>query len=339
MKERPTIHTVAKAAGVSISTVSQVMREQGRISEETRRKVKRAAEKVNYIRDQRAAAMRSGDSREVGLLIHNIRNPFNAEVVVGANAYLEEHGYLVFVLDALDDPERQRRYLRTMMNSSPGGLLWVPALGTDQDTVDWVRDQGKATVTLLRPPPGHPFDHVGIDSTLGAMLATRHLLSLGHRQVAFLGGDHRSETILQRVGGYVSAMLSAGTGDTVVRECAESKAAAMEATVRLIGDRPDVTGLVCNCDVVAAGATLGLMRLGLQVGHDVSVTGFDDIEDARLWSPPLTTVAVDPRGIGRQLAEALLMRKRAPDGAVRSVNLPVRLVVRDSSGQPLGRDM
>ncbi len=335
MTDRPTIHTVAREAGVSISTVSQVMRGLGRISDDTRRRVLRAAEKVNYVQDRRAAAMRSGESRDVGMLIHNIRNPFNAEVVVGANEYLEERGYLVFVLDALDDLARQRRYLQTMMGGSPGGLLWVPATGTDEATVDWVKSRSPCTISLLRPLPGHPFDHVGIDSTLGASQVTRHLLGLGHRHIAFLGGDHSSETIMQRIGGYVSAMMAGDAAPPIVRPCEETKAAAMDTAMALLQEHPQLTGIVCNCDVVAAGVTLGLARLGLEAGRDVSVTGFDDIEDARLWSPPLTTVAVDPRGIGQQLAEALLDRKTNRDAPVRTVNLPVRLQVRASSGPPV----
>lgn len=336
MPPRPTIHTVADEAGVSISTVSQVLRGQGRISEGTRRKVLLIAKKVGYVQDRRASAMRSGECREVGLLIHNIRNPFNAEVMVGVNSYLEEKGYLVFVLDALDDAVRQRRYLQTMLAGSLAGLLWVPATGTDQETVDWVRARSSTTVSLLRPIAGHPFDHVGIDSTLGASLATRHLLDLGHRKLAFLGGDHGSETIIQRIGGFTKAMISVGARPEIVWPCAETKAAAMETTVSLMTEHFDVTGLVCNCDVVAAGATLGLSRLGLSVGQDVSVTGFDDIEDARLWSPPLTTVAVDPAGIGRQLAASLLERRANSHSPLRTMNLPVKLQVRESSGPPKG---
>ena len=333
---RPTIRTVADQAGVSISTVSQALRGQGRISEPTRRKVLRIAKEMGYVQDRRAVAMRSGESREVGLLIHNIRNPFNAEVVIGVNSYLEERGYLVFVLDALDDPVRQRRYLQTMMSGSPVGLLWVPATGTDQETVDWVRARNPTTVSLLRPLPGHPFDHVGLDSTLGAWLATSHLIDLRHRRIAFLGGDHDSETIIQRIGGFTAAMIGVGAAPDIVWSCAETKAAAMDATVRLLARHPDVTGLVCNCDVVAFGATLGLSRLGLCAGRDVSVTGFDDIEDARLWSPPLTTVAVDPVGIGRQLAASLLERRASSHSPLRTVNLPVKLVVRSSSGPLIG---
>lgn len=334
MTQKPTIHTVAEAAGVSISTVSQVLRDRGRISETTRRKVLRAAESVNYVLDRRAAAMRSGESRDVGLLIHNISNPFNAEVVFGANDYLEERGYLVFVLDALDDPVRQKRYLQTMLGGRPGGLLWVPSVGTDQKTVNWVKTQCPTTVSLLRQLPGHPFDHVGLDSALGTALATNHLLDLGHERIAFIGNDFDTETQKQRIGGYVTAMIAGGKSEPTIRRCPETKATAMDTTLALLRDRPDVTGVVCGCDVIAAGATLALARLGLEPGHDVSVVGFDDIEDARLWSPPLSTISVDPKGIGRQLAETLLTRIGDRDAPTKTINLPVHLTVRSSSGPP-----
>ena len=127
---RPTITTVSKQAGVSVSTVSQVLRGSGRISQQTRDKVLKAVKAVNYVRDSRAAAMRSGQFREVGLLIHDISNPFNAEVLAGVTHLLEQHDYLVYVLDARDDVTRQRRYLEMLVGHARGGLIWVPAQHT-----------------------------------------------------------------------------------------------------------------------------------------------------------------------------------------------------------------
>lgn len=321
---------------MSVSTVSQVMRGNGRISPETRRKVLRVAEQLNYVVDRRAAAMRSGDSGDVGFLINNIGNPFNAEVVAGVSGSLIDAGYLVHVFDGQDDPSLQERYIRTMIGGGVGGLLWVPANNTSSDLVAWVRERCPDTVTLLRALPERPFDHVGLENAEGLTLATQHLIDLGHRAIAFLGDDHETPTIRQRIGGYLSTMMAGSDAAPVVWRCPETKAAAKAAAMALYRAHPEVTGLVCNCDVVAVGATLGFAELGLKVGEDVSVVGFDDIEDARLWVPPLTTVAVDPKGLGQQLAEAFLARKANKDGPVRSVNLPARLVVRASSGPPKG---
>lgn len=112
MAHRPKLSTVAAAAGVSPATVSQVLRGTGRISEETRARVLEAARAVNYLPDGRAAAMRSGENREIGLVLHHLANPFNAELVSGVSDRLERDGYLVSVLDSRDDAERQERNLR-----------------------------------------------------------------------------------------------------------------------------------------------------------------------------------------------------------------------------------
>ncbi|MEL6127043.1 MAG: LacI family DNA-binding transcriptional regulator [Pseudomonadota bacterium] len=333
---RPTIRTVAEQAGVSVSTVSQVMRGHGRISKETRRKVLRVAEQLNYVRDRRAVAMRSGESSDIGFLINNIANPFNAEVVAGVNACLADAGFLVHVLDGQDDPVLQERYLRTMIGGGVGGLLWVPANGTMPETVDWVKRASPATLTLLRSLPDLPFDHVGVDNSEGIARATQHLLDLGHRRIAFLGGDRDTPTLRQRIGGYLGTMMAGNGHPPIVRRCEETKTAAKDAAIALCQEHPDVSALVCNCDVVALGSSLGVAELGHGVGRDISITGFDGIEDARLWVPPLTTVEVDPKGLGQQLADAFLARRANAEAPLRSVTLPVRLAVRASSGPPNG---
>ena len=132
MEKKPKLAHVAQEAGVSVATASQVLRGAGRISEATRKKVLAAAERLHYVRDGRAASMRSGENREIGFAIHQIANPFNAEVISGVSDLLESEGYLVSVLDSNDDTDRQRRNLEAFIRSSRGGLLWVPAQDTDQ---------------------------------------------------------------------------------------------------------------------------------------------------------------------------------------------------------------
>ena len=135
VSKKPNLKTLAQAAGVSVPTASQVMRGTGRISEATRKKVLKAAERLHYVPDGRAASMRSGEKREIGMLIHSISNPFNAEVISGVSDHLEGHGYLVSVLDSRDDVMHQKRNLEAFIRSSRGGLIWVPAHETPKTTV------------------------------------------------------------------------------------------------------------------------------------------------------------------------------------------------------------
>ena len=200
MAGKPTLRSVAQEAGVSIPTVSQVMRGTGRISEQTREKVLEAARKLHYVPDSRAAAMRSGENREIGFVINQFANPFNAEVVSGAVDLLDGEGYLVSILDTRDDAARQSRQLEAFIRNGRGGLMWVPALDTPEETVALLRAQGIPTVTFLRPA-GDDFDHVGVRNAVATDAATRHLVDLGHRHIAYLGGTGMTAVRRRRIAG------------------------------------------------------------------------------------------------------------------------------------------
>lgn len=330
MTNRPTIATVSEKAGVSVSTVSQVLRGSGRISQQTRDKVLQAAKSVNYVRDNRAAAMRSGQFREVGLLIHNIGNPFNAEVLAGVTNLLEQHDYLVYVLDARDDAAQQRRYLEMLVGHARGGLLWVPAQHTEQDSIDLLRSQRIPTVTFLRSLPEHDFDHVSIENAAATREATRYLLRQGHRHIAFIGGEDEIESRMQRISGYLTAMMAAQQ-ETVVWPCEDSKRGGAQALPELLAKHPQITAIVCIGDMVAMGASLALSRMGRQAGQDMAIIGFDNTAEAELWTPPLSTLAVNPFGLGEQLAQTLLDRMEKPDRPVRHIHLPAKLTIRDTT--------
>lgn len=330
MKTRPTITTVSQKAGVSVSTVSQVLRGSGRISQQTRDKVLQAARAVNYIRDSRAAAMRSGQNKEVGLLVQHIDNPFNAEVLAGVTRTLEQHDYLVFVLDAQDDAQRQQRYLEMLAGHAKGGFIWVPTQHTPTESSDLLRQQHIPTVTFLRSMPGQYFDHVSVENTQATRDATRYLIEQGHRHIAFFGGQYEIESRMQRISGYLTGMHEA-TLPTIVWPTEDSKRGGAEGLPALLAEHPEVTALICVADTVALGACLGLSRLGKETGNDVAVIGFDNIEEAALWTPALTTLAINPYQLGEQLAQTLLDRIDKPDAPVRHIHLPAQLILRETA--------
>ncbi len=332
MKPRTTIVTVAREAGVSTSTASQVMRGSGRISEKTRKKVLKAAARMNYQRDNQAAAMRSRQFKEIGLLINQIANPFNAEVIAGVSDRLETHGYLVFVLDTRNEPERQKRYLETLIGGARGGLLWVPSSGTDRDMTEFVLAQKIPTVTFLRQLPGGILDHVGIENAAGTRDATEYLIKLGHKNIAFLGGEGSNVVRTQRIEGYSSVIEEQNLGDPLIRACEETKEGGANAVKKLLNDHPELTAIVCSGDTVAMGAALGMSQVGIKAGEDISIVGFDGTEAAALWTPPLTTLSVNAFGLGELLAQALLDRIANPDSPIRSVNISANLEIRESTG-------
>ena len=276
MPAKPTLSTVAKHAGVSIPTVSQVMRGTGRISEETREKVLKAARDLHYVPNSRAAAMRSGENREVGFVINQLGNPFNAEVIGGVVELLEAEGYLVSIVDTRDDPNRQSRQLEAFIRHGRGGLLWVPALDTPEETFDLLSAQRIPVVTFLRHVR-RDLDHVGIRNAEATSNATQYLVDLGHRRIAYLGGTDATIVRNERISGYARAMSRNGLAPTVIWDCEDNKLAGLAAMTALLARHPDITAVVCNGDMVALGACLALVRAGLRPGIDVSVFGFDDI--------------------------------------------------------------
>ena len=149
MFKKPTLHSVAEKAGVSVATASQVLRNTGRISEETRKRVIRAAEQLNYVRDSRAASMRSGESREIGLVIHEIANPFNAEVISGISDFLERENYLVSVLDSQNDNQREEQNLRAFIAGGRSGIIWVPTAQVLEQTTQLLLTNNVPTITFL----------------------------------------------------------------------------------------------------------------------------------------------------------------------------------------------
>ncbi|MDB6178334.1 substrate-binding domain-containing protein [Paracoccus sp. Z330] len=310
--KKPTLRSVAAEAAVSVATASQVLRGVGRISEETREKVLNAAQRLNYVPDGRAASMRSGEVREVGLLVHHVSNPFNAEVVSGVTDYLDSQGYLASVLDSRDDATRQRRQIELLVRNTRAGLMWVPALDTPPETVALLRAHAVPNVTFLRHAPNHAADHVGVHNSAATRIATAHLADLGHRHIAYLGGNLDVESRRDRIAGYREIMTQRGLAAQIVWPCEDSRKAGMVAFQQLHREHPEITAIVCNGDMIALGASLALSRAGLRPGEDISIVGFDGIEEAALAAVPLTTISIRPYSLGQTLAETLIRRIRAP---------------------------
>ena len=334
MVKKPTLTAVAERAGVSLATASQVLRDVGRISQDTRQKVQRAASDLNYIRDERAASMRSGENPEIGLVIHRISNPFNAELISGISDCLEAAGYFVSVLDSQNDPERERRHLSALIAGARRGLLWVPAAGGPPETIKLLKDHGIATVTFLRSVADSPFDHVGVENWQGTFDGTSYLAGQGHRNIAYFGGTQMTQVRRDRINGYLAALESNGLQRPVVWDCDDSKIAGLNEATSLIRAHPDVTALVCNGDMVALGASLALARLGLVPGRDISIIGFDDIADAEVATPPLTTMAISPVDLGKRLAQTLLDRIQNPEQPLVTIRSRAELVIRGTTGAP-----
>lgn len=333
MSLKPKLEDVAKLANVSTATVSQVMRGTGRISKETRKKVMKAAEELHYVTNGPAASMRSGLNREIGFAINQISNPFNAEVISGVSDTLEAEGFLISILDTRNDLAKQDRHIRAFIRGGRGGLLWVPALNTPSEIVDLLKTHKLPTVTFLRPTDPLSFDHLGIRNFDAMYTATTYLAELGHHNIAYLGGTDMTNIRKERIHGYTQAMKNLGLANPIVWNSEDKKLAGLDAMMALHSEHPETTAVVCNGDMVALGASHAITRMGLRPGKEFSIIGIDDIQDAAVDTPPLTTMAVNPFQLGVKLANILLERMKNPSAPITSVENAAELIVRETTGK------
>ncbi len=331
-KRRVTLQDVADAVGVSKSTVSLVLSNHPRISEETRRRVLAAVDELGYVYDRRAASLRTKQSFMVGLIVTDIKNPFYAELTSGIQNTLLEANYIALLGSATDLIDSQERLLATMRECRADGIILCPARGTPLETIARLSRQ-VPTVLIARYLAGVDVDYVGIDNELGARRATEHLIERGHRRIAFIGGPKESSARQDRLRGLISILEKhcLALDESLMVSSPVTRTGAYTAARTVMRSTEPPTAVLCYNDVVAFGVMLGLRSCGLEPGRDVAVVGFDDVSEASLWHPPLSTVSATPAQMGQQAADLLLKRIEAPNRPTQQVILPSTLIIRASS--------
>ncbi len=332
LEKRVTLSDVAKDAGVSRATVSLVLRNSPAPAKETVSRVLGSIRRLGYVYNRAAAALRSNRTHSVGLIETNINNTFFAAMSVGAERELEKAGRGVLFANTQEQLDKQRRAINLMLEYNVEGLLICPAKGTTWKDLEILSLHRVPFVLFCRRIPERT-DYVGADNETGALLAMRRLLSLGHEHIAFVGGDPALSAWHERTRGVETALGEAGILGKL--HCLESEIsigggfAAAEACLAL---DPAPTAALCYNDTVAFGFMMGLDRHGVRPGVDFAVVGFDDVEEAAMWKPALTTVASPPEIVGIEAAGLLLRKIDHPENAPVQVSIPARLVIRDSCG-------
>ena len=332
-----TMVDVAREAGVSRSTVSLVLRNSPLVADATRARVQEAIRKVGYVYNRGAAGLRTRQSQTVGLVITDMRNPFFAELTVGVEAELDQASYVAFHGNTWDSVTKQSWFLDTIVEHRVDGILLCPAKGTAAESLRELRRQ-MPLVLFVRSVDDLEVDYVGADNLAGAERAVEHLIALGHRRIAFVGGPTDSSARRERYQGYTLALERAGlpVDARLVISSLVTRDDGYRAILEALARPEPPTAALCYNDVVAFGVMLGLRAAGRRVGNDFAVIGFDNVREAALWRPALTSVSIDPRLIGETAAYRLLDRVREPGRAPRRTILPAGLVIRESCGSPPG---
>lgn len=336
-----TLSDIAAGCDVSRATVSLVLRGSPLVNKHTRARVEEELRRQGYVYNRAAANLRRRTSSSIALVLNDLANPFFAEFAAGVDEVLGNAGYVTLLGSTSESTERELAVLGSLMEHGPAAIILSPAEGSDATQLLAAIGAHAPVLLFNREVAGNSaacahWDRLTLDNQNGARLATEHLIAQGHRRIVFYGGHGSSSSCRQRRTGYTEAMNAAGLSiDTNgMVECLPNRLDAVAQCEQLFKAGAAPTAAVCYNDAVALGLMLGLHQRGLQPGRDFALTGFDDIAEAAVSAPPLTTLAVTPRARGRQAAELIVQRLQDPSSPARQTIVPVQLLVRASSSPP-----
>lgn len=336
--QKTTLTDVAADAGVSRSTVSLVLRGSSSVAQETRVRVIRSIQKLGYVYNRTAASLRSQRSHAIGLIVADIKNPFFAELIVGVENEFEKAGKVVLLANTSESIARQKKSIDAMFEHGTDGILLCPARGSKKSDLEPLANSGMPLVLFTRYVKGLKTNYIEGNNVEGSFEAVNHLIALGHRRIAFIGGVDTASPRWDRERGYRLAHEEAGIAvdpelnirtNISIREGGEAIKALLS---RNWTDPP--TAAFCYNDSIAYGVVFGLNTLGLEAGKDFSVVGFDDSAWSASWRPPLTTVSTAPERIGIEAARMLMYALENPGAEPRKLFLPAPLVIRQSTCPP-----
>ena len=334
----PSVRDVAERAGVSVGTVSHALNHPERVAESTLERVRAAIDELGFVRSETARRLRHGGSSLVGVLVHDISNPFFTEAARGIEDRLREDNRVPMLSSTDSDPDRERELMSLLAGLDVRGVIVTPSSCT-LDNLAVLAGRGIRVVLMDHPPISAGLSTVSGDDVAGARAAIAHLVDLGHRRIGFVNGPLSVRQSVDRRNGVLTALADAGLEPARVLAEIEAvsgghgytaDAGAVGAAALLRAEsRP--TALFCANDQLAIGAMREIRRRGLSIPDDVAIVGYDDVAIASELITPLTSVHVPMRDIGRAAADLLL----ADGSEVRHVAFAPELVVHAStSGRP-----
>lgn len=309
MAGRVTLSKIAEDLGVSTATVSLALRDSPLVAERTRDRIKRAAEDLGYIYNRRAASLRTSRSGIVGVIVHDIMNPFFAEILLAIENELGLNRQTFLLCNHHDQLSVQKNFIETLLQFGADGAILSPAIGTGAKDIAAIEATGLPVVMIARWVEGTRVPVYRGDDKKGIYMVTRHLIGLGHARIAFIGGKRETSTGRDRREGYITALEQAGIEpDPELQMGSEATRKAGYECVRVMfrANPAAATAVVCFNDLVAIGVMSGLRSLGIEPGRDVAVTGYDDIAEAEISAPALTSVWNGQQEVGRLAAKAMM---------------------------------
>lgn len=334
-RKKITLHDVARHVGVSKSTVSLVLQQSPSVHKKTRERVLKGIEETGYVYNRNAAGLRkTGNDGLIGVIVNAMNTGYTTEFMRALESSSLQQNILPMFASSGELLAQQDKLLRLYMEHNVSGFIICPAPGTTNAMLDKIWRNGFPIVQVMREVAFNQFPAVIADNRKGTHEATEHLIDQGHKKIAFLGGTEEISDYHERLAGFMDAMNDAGlkVPSSYIVPVLQSRAAGRDAIEQVLKYDKDITAVMCFSDIMAYGVLSKARELGIEIGKDLAVIGFDDLPDSSLTYPSLTTVSIKASELAENALELLqkyIKERQTP--AIRKV-LPVELVVRESSG-------
>lgn len=336
----PTIKEIAEEAGVSIGTVSNVLNDLPTVREGARKRVLAAIDALGYQPSLLGRALRKDKTNMIVMIVPDITNPFFPGAVRGAEDIAFQNGFRLVLCNSDNDFAKEATYIREMRTYRPSGLIIVPAdlsRGTEE-AVAYLK-AGSCVVYVDRIPARWKGDSVSSDHEKGAYIATKRLIELGHEHIATITGPLTGPSALARLEGFRRAMRSSqlNVPREYVQEAEFNKIAGHEKAAILLKLKKRPTAIFAANDLIAFGVLAAIRELGLHCPNDISLIGFDNLDDSDATVPTLSTVDQFVYQLGARAAQTVVDRVRGDKGATRRILLAPELRLKESAAAPANR--
>lgn len=325
------IKDVAREAGVSTATVSHVLNRTRFVSEETRLKVVSAIERCNYYPNAHARSLASGRSHTIGLLVSDISNPFFPELAKSVEDVAFERGYDVILLNTKYEAKRTSHYVRRLIERKVAGVALMTS-ELDFAVIDELARKHVSVVFLDLGTAAERMSNLTVDYAMGITEAVRHLVQLGHKSIAYVGGPNRLRSAAKRLEAFRHALAQVlpNAEPFGVYEGDFQLDGGRRIAREILSGASLPTAIITANDMMALGVMQECRAAGVSIPGDVSIIGFDDIAFAALAYPPLTTVCLPRHELGRRAVEALINTIEEPAHQGVELRIPTYLVKRGS---------
>jgi len=328
---------LAQQIGVSVMTVSKALRDAPDVSAATKARIKALARQMGYVPDSSAQGLRTRTTKFFGLIIPSITNPIYARIIMAIEERAHDLGYDILFAHSLNTPEREELCLRRFLSRRVDGLFISPVYRFEAEARIYQEILASKIPTVLLGPPAtfcRSFVSVEIEELLASHAATQHLISLGHKRIAYLTGPPVAPWAHERFEGYRRALREAGLelDDKLVFQSGSTIEDGTNAALQMLNEGCQATAVQAVSDLVAIGCANALLSQGLKIPQDISIVGFGNILAAEYFQVPLTTVRQPKHRLGVAAVETMMALIRGEK--VQPRRLSAELVHRKSSAPP-----